>query len=443
MSFLFFFFFLFSKTKKMEEVVFDLGRRGGGGDEDDDDEEVEKKAAPLLEPDDPVWSQSPSFEALGRDVVGLIGRRLSAADCFSLALTSRRTYARLAALRLLKDAETRYRSLRSHVSLHAVDVCPLVSEMLSIPLPNFNEEPFSVSSNRGLCILFVPASHVNKFHTDSILKRIFRARGYQVRMVRFLPPYAHIVPFQKSQRSVERNTVPFRRKLSFAPHHPDTPSRVVGRLCEAKNLPPNAGAVRCGGLFFRQKGLAELAAYHFEMVEELLAHPDVELVVDAVFQEGTVPVAARALGISLAKYMHCYCDGAREFLVPSHMFFRNKELMPYSIEDLGPARVRELMGRIKNHKVFAQLLKIARARRVIVLVFRKLMTATKGATIIKAIREFNTFVVRASIHADVEIRELTSNTYALLQMFVKLFGDENEAQEYYSNHIRNLRDRRW
>ncbi len=208
------------------------------GDEEYDGDEDSSEPIELLAPD-MQWQGCVSFEGLGRDVVGLIARQLNAADCLSLALTSKKQYERIRAKKLLRCSKTRFMSRYPKSKISGLNVRPLVGEMLTIPMPPF---PQVVPTGRK-CFLVYTTERTTGFVDDSVfmLKRVFEKRGFVVELCEFTVHASFILTARRLNPNAYR----------------DTDSKVAARLRQIDRF-AKSDTIRVGGGVVVNGDLAEL-----------------------------------------------------------------------------------------------------------------------------------------------------------------------------------------
>jgi hypothetical protein len=246
-------------------------------DHDTDDEEEDESEETVLPPDLPQWDKSVSFEGLGRDVVGLIAKRLNANDCFNLALTSKRTYERIKALRLLRGSQERFLSRYPKANLKCLQVRPLVLDMLTCPLPRLAElqPPRGPEGEpRKKCVV---CYHI---HTEAVqfVARLMEMRGLEVRGIQFDPtnekawgaeqrnmpqaapperPVARAVSARRAAAAAGKEAKAAKNAPRAFPVAHDTRSKLIQRLRDSgklKGIDDHTRNVKVGGVYLLQGG---------------------------------------------------------------------------------------------------------------------------------------------------------------------------------------------
>ncbi len=334
---------------------------GGVHDADATDEEQEDESTSeevvVLPPDLPEWDKAVSFEGLGRDVVGLIAKRLNAADCFNLALTSHRTYDRIKALRLLQGAEARFMSRYPKSTLKSLQPRPLVLDMLTCPIPRLADllpaVPEGAGKKQTCCVCYVDMNDGVNF-----MMRLFEMRGWAVHGKKFVSAHE----LEEVGRLVPKDEHGLRMVR-------DTPSKLIQRLRETgklteRNLRATPGQdVRVGGVNLLAYGCITAEAVHYEFVHKCCEEN--ELVLDVCYRTNQVGVMLRWLGETTERYMHL---NVARFGVRAEIPFSKMPSPP----SYSAAAVREALKKVPDG-LMKPLLKHAQVRRELVLLLKSIL----------------------------------------------------------------------
>jgi hypothetical protein len=235
-------------------------------------------------------------------------------DIFNLALTSKKTYDRLKALKLLSwSAADRFFSAHQGRKPKELSLLPLIAEMLSNPMPK--ELLTRVKEEKGTCSIvfhsFTPPEIVLVFCS------VFEMRGYKV-----VKRIFKVNGFPNLSKDPTW-TGPFNVLAK------DTPKGLLSRFAGLDTLSahqrPGPNSLKIGRATLANQG-AGLLSFHFEFIEEILSESD-HLVVDLCFFSSAVVQTWKLLhGDSDVnrRYMNCATQKSkhRAIFVPAYPAFR-------------------------------------------------------------------------------------------------------------------------